>query len=76
MRDDSYVFETGKTRRRACEGRGTSARRSGSSSENTSVKPRDGESPSCWTRWDITSGLFSVRFCRSVLLIDIDRRFK
>lgn len=27
--------------------------------ENTSVKPRVGARPSWWTRWDITSGLFS-----------------
>ena len=51
--------ETGKTRRRADEGRGTKARSSGSSMEKTSEKPKVGGRPSWWIRWDITSGLFS-----------------
>lgn len=51
--------ETGKTRRRAWEGRGTKARRSGSSIEKTSEKPKVVGRPSWWIRWDMTSGLFS-----------------
>lgn len=60
MREASYVRETGNTSRRACDGRGTKARRSGSSIEKTSEKPSVAGRPSWWIRWDMTSGLFSV----------------